>query len=80
MRSLSLWRAQYTSLVEAEFSSSGETESHITAVAEDLDQNALLLTTERGNSTGDGEAHIEIWSISNGDTLVSRFVVSESRS
>ncbi len=61
MRGLSLWKLSNVSLTEAEFSSSSEASSSLTAVAVDLDQNVLLLTTESRNSSHDGHARVELW-------------------
>ncbi|RPD57919.1 IkappaB kinase complex IKAP component [Lentinus tigrinus ALCF2SS1-6] len=64
MRSLSLRELSNVSLTEAEFSSTNEPgSSSLTAVAVDLDQNALLLTTESKHNTHDGEARIEVWTL-----------------
>ncbi len=72
MRSLILWKVSHASLTEAEFSSSTEPESHITAVAEDLDQHGLVLATESSNGSSDREVRLELWTLSNEDALVSR--------
>ncbi|TFK88053.1 IkappaB kinase complex IKAP component [Polyporus arcularius HHB13444] len=61
MRSLSLWKLSSVSLTEAEFSSSTEASGSLTAVAVDLDQNALLLTTESRSSSHEGGARVELW-------------------
>ncbi len=61
MRSLSLWKLSNVSLTEAEFSSSTEASGSLTAVAVDLDQNALLLTTENRSSSHEGGARVELW-------------------
>lgn len=63
MRSLALWKVSHLSLTEAEFSSSNEAFSSLTAVAVDLDQNALLATTESKHHLHDGEARVEVWSL-----------------
>ncbi|KAI0752776.1 IkappaB kinase complex IKAP component [Daedaleopsis nitida] len=69
MRSLTLWKVFHTSLTEAEFSSSSQPGSRITAVAHDLDQNALLLATEAQSGVEDGEHTVEVWRMTNDDTL-----------
>ncbi|KAI0326070.1 IkappaB kinase complex IKAP component [Cubamyces sp. BRFM 1775] len=60
MRSLSLLAVAHTSLSASEFTSSGQPPS-ITATAVDLDQNALLIATERRDGSNDSEATVAIW-------------------
>ncbi|KAI0697397.1 IkappaB kinase complex IKAP component [Cerioporus squamosus] len=65
MRSLTLWKLSNVSLTEAEFLSSSEASS-LTAVAVDLDQNAILLTTESKGTSQDGQARVTIWLLAEG--------------
>ncbi|KAJ8489069.1 hypothetical protein ONZ51_g3188 [Trametes cubensis] len=60
MRSLSLLSVAHTSLSASEFTSSGQPSS-ITTTAVDLDQNALLIATERRDVSNDSEATVAIW-------------------
>ena len=60
MRSLSLLSVAHTSLSASEFTSSGQPPS-ITATAVDLDQNVLLIATERRDVSNDSEATVAIW-------------------
>ena len=78
MRNLALWKTSAISLTEAEFSSStgdvgddaGSEGQTITALALDLDQDALLLNTERKTSPGGGEAAVSIWRLAPNDDEV----------
>ena len=83
MRNLSLWKTSTVSLTEAEFSApaiaataaaedggtAGTSTLAISAVAVDLDHNALFLTTERRASYDDGEASVSVWRIANEDDV-----------
>ena len=81
MRNLALWKTTNFSLVEAEFSSStGATAAAsatgsegsstvITAVALDLDQDVLYLTTESKTGPDDSEVAVAVWRLSNDDQV-----------
>ena len=68
MRNLTLWRANNVPLIEADFSSLGES-SGVTCLAVDLDQNALFAATEGGVAASDAEARIFIWKLPQDDQV-----------
>ncbi|KAH9935182.1 IkappaB kinase complex IKAP component [Epithele typhae] len=80
MRNLSLWKTAVVSLPEVEFSSSdGSAEPKqpkesasrsVTAIALDLDQNAILVATEHKSASSDGEVSVTIWNLSNDPSKV----------
>ncbi|KAJ2998288.1 hypothetical protein NUW54_g7046 [Trametes sanguinea] len=75
MRSLSLWKLAHASLSASEFSSAGQL-ARITATAVDLDQDSLLVATERKDALNDSEATVTIWNVSGEEgapTLVTSF-------
>ncbi|KAL7277687.1 hypothetical protein ACG7TL_008619 [Trametes sanguinea] len=75
MRSLALWKVAQASLSASEFSSAGQL-ARITATAVDLDQDSLLVATERKDALNDSEATVTIWNIGGDEgapTLVTSF-------
>ena len=68
MRNLTLWRANNVPLIEADFSSLGES-SGVTCLAVDLDQNALFAATEGGDAASNAEARICIWKLPQDDQV-----------
>ncbi len=70
MRNLTLWRSSHVSLAASDLSTSADPSS-ITAVAVDLDQDALLAATEQKDALNDGEVNIAIWRVLEGPENVS---------
>lgn len=67
MRNLTLRTSSHVSLAASDIADS----SSITAVAVDLDQDALLAATEQKDALNDGEVNITIWRASEGPEGVS---------